>query len=87
MSGGEEMWLNPNAGVIGMICPTRGVQISANGTQTKYTSEFVFKRDKDGKGMRVGDIMLGGKNQMSNTNKLPYVLIGDPPCVCHRLNM
>ena len=28
--------------------------------------------------MRVGDIMLGGKNQMSNTNKLPYVLIGDP---------
>lgn len=78
VSGGEEMWLNPNAGVIGMICPTRSVQISANGTQTKYTSEFVFKRDKDGKGMRVGDIMLGGKNQMSNTNKLPYVLIGDP---------
>ena len=57
---------------------TRIAAVAHNGTQTKYTSEFVFKRDKDGKGMRVGDIMLGGKNQMLNTNKLPYVLIGDP---------
>lgn len=79
VSGGEEMWLNPNAGVIGMICPSRTVYISLNGDLNACTSQFFLNRDKDGKGMRIGDIMLNGKNSMGkDTNKLRYGLMGDP---------
>ena len=79
VSGAEEMWLNPNAGVIGMICPSRTVLISANGLLNKATSVNVFKRDAEGKGMRVGKIMIDGKNQgQTDNNKLRYGLIGDP---------
>lgn len=79
ISGAEEMWLNPTAGVIGMICPSRSVLISANGILNKSTSAFVFKRDKEGKAMRVGDIMIQGKNAgQADSNKLRYGLLGDP---------
>ena len=79
ISGAEEMWLNPSAGVIGMICPSRTVLISANGLLNKATSDFVFKRDAEGKGMRVGKIMIEGKNSgQTDNNKLRYGLIGDP---------
>lgn len=79
VSGGEIMWLNPNAGVIGMICPSREVLISANGTLNKATSQFVFMRDADGLPLSVGKIMINGKNESNtSTNKLRYGLIGDP---------
>lgn len=79
VSGGEEMWLNPNAGVIGMICPSRTVYISLNGELNACTSQFFLSRDNDGKGMRIGDIMIAGKNSMGkDTNKLRYGLMGDP---------
>lgn len=78
-SGAEEMWLNPSSGVIGMICPSRTVYISLNGPLNVHTSGFVFRKDKDGKAMRTGDIMIQGKNsQGSDTNKLRYGLMGDP---------
>ena len=79
VSGAEEMWLNPTAGVIGMICPSRTVLISANGVLNKATSQFVFAKDSEGKSMRVGEIMVRGKNSgNTDTNKLRYGLIGDP---------
>lgn len=79
ISGAEKMWLNPNSGVIGMICPSRTVYISLNGPLNTGTSEFVFRRDRYGKSMRVGDIMVEGKNtQGKDDNKLRYGLMGDP---------
>lgn len=79
VSGAEELWLNPTAGVIGMICPSRSVLISANGTLNEKSSTEVFKLDNFGKGVRVGDIMTEGKNNSNtDTNKLRYGLIGDP---------
>lgn len=79
VSGAEEMWLNPTAGVIGMICPSRSVLISSNGVLNKATSAFVFQRDKDGLPLRVGDIMIKGKNSgQTDSNKLRYGLMGDP---------
>lgn len=79
VSGGEEMWLNPTAGVIGMICPSRTVYISLNGPLNVNTSGFVFRRDGEGNSMRIGDIMTEGKNTLANdNNKLRYGLIGDP---------
>lgn len=79
ISGAEQMWLDPDGGVIGMICPSREVMISYNGELNKATSSHFFKQDDNGKPLRVGEIMIKGKNE-SNTgsNKLRYGLIGDP---------
>lgn len=89
VSGGEEIWLNPTAGIIGMICPSREVLISDNGNLSSYTSKYVFKRYANGTQRRVGDFYLDGKNdyvkplpssssQRNNDNKLRYQIIGDP---------
>lgn len=79
VSGAEELWLNPSAGVIGMICPSRTVYISLNGPLNNYSSRFVFARDSEGAPMRVGDIMINGKNSFSSdNNRLRYALMGDP---------
>lgn len=79
VSGAEIMWLNPEAGVIGMICPSREVLIRANGTLNEQTAKYVYMRNADGSAMRTGDIMINGKNDvMGDSNKLRYGLIGDP---------
>lgn len=79
ISGAEQMWLNTEGGVIGMICPSREVMISYNGELNRATSSYFFKTDEAGLPLRVGEIMVKGKNE-SNTgsNKLRYGLIGDP---------
>lgn len=79
VSGAEEMWLNPTAGVIGMICPSRKVYISANGTLNEKTGAWFFKRGSDGRPLPLGEIMINGKNDyQGDTNKLRYGFMGDP---------
>jgi len=79
ISGGEKMWLKPDAGIIGMICPSRKVFISLNGTLNENISRYMFDRSPEGKPLRVGDIMTAGKNDTPNDdNKLRYALMGDP---------
>ena len=79
VSGAETMWLNPDAGVIGMICPSREVLIRYNGILNAYTAKYVYMRKPDGSPMRVGDVMTNGKNDYSgDNNKLRYGLLGDP---------
>ena len=79
LSGAEALWLLPNSGVIGMICPSREVLISANGVLNKSTAKFVFEFDSEGNPITVGDIMRKGKNDSNTgTNKLRYGIIGDP---------
>lgn len=79
MSGAEILWLNPQGGVIGMICPSREVLISANGVLNRSTAKYVFARDENGQSLRVGEIMRKGKNDSNTgTNKLRYGLMGDP---------
>lgn len=79
ISGGEFLWHLPTSGVIGMICPSREVLISANGVLNLNTAKSFFERDEKGLPISVGEIMRRGKNE-SNTgsNKLRYGLIGDP---------
>ncbi len=80
ISGGELMYLNPRGGVIALMTASRVVYISDNGTLNKSVSKYIFKKDSDGKSMRIGDILMRGKNGISesNSNKLRYQLIGDP---------
>lgn len=79
VSGAEAMWLLPNAGVIGMWCPSREVLISSNGVLNRSVSQFMFAMDEEGKPLRVGEVMRRGKNESNTgTNKLRYGIIGDP---------
>ena len=79
ISGAEYLWHLPSSGVIGMICPSREVLISANGVLNLATARNFFDKDENGLPLTVGEIMRRGKND-SNTgsNKLRYGLIGDP---------
>ncbi len=79
ISGGEEMWLNPDGGVIGLICPSRSVYITLNGTLNIATSKYLFSKDEEGRQLAVGDIMVKGKNSLSSdNNRLRYGFCGDP---------
>ena len=79
ISGGEALWLLPNSGIIGMICPSREVVISTNGIINKITSKYIFKNDRNGLPLSMGEIMRRGKNESnSGTNKLRYGYLGDP---------
>lgn len=79
VSGAEVLWLLPESGVIGMICPSREVLISSNGVLNRSTAKFIFDTDADGQPLRMGDVMRYGKNDSNTgTNKLRYGIIGDP---------
>ncbi|MCH5240071.1 MAG: type IX secretion system sortase PorU [Muribaculaceae bacterium] len=79
VSGAEVLWLLPNSGAIGLICPSREVLISANGVLNISTAKYFFAQDEQGNYLSVGEIMRRGKNDSNTgTNKLRYALIGDP---------
>ena len=79
ISGAEVLWLLPSSGVIGMICPSREVLITANGVLNESISKYIFLKDDEGYPLRSGDIMVKGKNDSNTgTNKLRYGLLGDP---------
>lgn len=79
VSGAEIMVLNPTAGAIGMITPSRTVFIDQNGPVSDYMARQVFKRADDGGAMRWGDVYKNGLNLDTRyNNKLRFCMIGDP---------
>lgn len=79
VSGGEVMWLSPNSGFIGMFTTSRSVFMSQNEILGNYVAETFMQRANDGKGLRIGDWYRLSKNKyMGDTNKLRYLLVGDP---------
>lgn len=76
-SGAEVMFFNPN-GIIASIAATRPVFISLNELMSLAMAEAVVK----GGGCTIGEILQNAKNarsgSVSDTNKLRYVLLGDP---------
>ncbi len=78
-TGGETLFLNPRGGAIALISTARQVMISDNGILNKNIANYMFNYDKDGKHLRIGDILRLGKNALgNNTNKLKFILVGDP---------
>lgn len=79
-SGAELMLTNPAGGAIAVITPSRTVYINKNEAITNSVSKEMFRKDNEGKGQRLGDILRLGKNQMSepDENMLRYHLFGDP---------
>lgn len=85
ISGAELLFFNPNGGVSAAISATRPVYISDNGYLSDAIGRNAFLRGADGRFRTIGEIYTGAKNNFlvngavaSNTNKLRYVLLGDP---------
>ena len=78
VSGGEIMFLNERGGAIALYTTTRPAYISQNGTLTDRYGRQLFSRDDNGQYRRIGDIYRLSKNSINDTNKLRYVLLGDP---------
>ncbi|MDE6379136.1 MAG: type IX secretion system sortase PorU, partial [Muribaculaceae bacterium] len=80
VSGAEIMLTNPAGGAIAVITPSRTVYISNNAHISNSISRQMTKRDADGKGQRLGDILRLGKNltETPDNNMLRYHLFGDP---------
>ena len=79
ISGAEILFRNSDGGVIGAISATRPVFISLNGPLSNMFGNEVMKRDATGMLRPLGEIYRQAKNSLrSDTNKLRYVLLGDP---------
>lgn len=78
LTAGEIVWLNPDAGFIGLISTNRSVFTGQNGVFTNALCKNMWERRPDGKRKTVGDIFIQGKNGATDSNKLRYILIGDP---------
>lgn len=85
-SGAEILFKNANGGVAAAISATRPVYIADNGYLCESTGRELFTRNDDGSIRTLGEVYRMGKNRyrynngtaVSNTNKLRYVLLGDP---------
>ena len=80
LSSGEHMFLNPNGGVIALICPVRLALITDNGYLSATMGDYIFSPDEKGRPRRIGDIFrlaLNNTNATSYNNRRFYVL-GDP---------
>jgi len=79
-SGGENLFLNPNGGVVAMICPPRLVYMSDNKFLNITAAKKMFSRDNSGQVMTLGDLLIYSKNNTTqgSHNSLRYILYGDP---------
>lgn len=78
VSGGEMMVLNPTAGAIAMVMPSRTVYITQNYNLNKVMAPYLLKENEKGERSRIGDFYRRGMNDLSDSNKLRFCLIGDP---------
>ncbi len=86
ISGAEILFRNTDGGVIAAISATRPVFITDNGYLSESFGREVMRRDESGKLRPLGEIYRQAKNgfaygtsaSTTNTNKLRYVLLGDP---------
>jgi hypothetical protein len=86
LSGGEIFFHERYGGTIAAISATRPVYISENGLFSNAIGRHIANRDKQGRLLPIGQIYQNAKNDLqndkgeirSNTNRLRYVLMGDP---------
>ncbi|MDE6010321.1 MAG: type IX secretion system sortase PorU [Muribaculaceae bacterium] len=77
-SGAEVLWSNPDGGIIATICPSRTVLISNNGNLSNAIGDVMFDPSTPGIGRRIGNIMIDGKNRITDNNRLRFIILGNP---------
>ena len=81
VSAGEKVILNPYGGAIAMFTTTRIVYAGPNKTLNIGIYNYIFKKDKNGKPYRFGDIIRLAKNSTissASSNNRNFTLLGDP---------
>ena len=78
LSSGEHMFLNPNGGVIALVCPARLAFVDHNGEFGKNMGHYIASRDEKGLPRRLGDIARLAKNETGQGNEKRFFVIGDP---------
>ena len=76
----ESAVLNPNGGAVGILAATRTVYASQNNNLNRSVCAELFAHETTFHyEATLGEAIRKGKNRLgSDTNKLPYVLLGDP---------
>lgn len=77
LTAGERVFLNPKGGGIALFTTARLAYISNNASLTKSFYRNAFK-EINGEKPRLGDISRLTKNELYDSNKLIFFLIGDP---------
>lgn len=85
-SGGEILMHERYGGTIATISATRPVWIYSNGQYVKAMGRWLGRRDNNGQLLRLGEIYTNAKNDIrdtnnqpvNSTNRLRFVLMGDP---------
>ena len=78
-SAGETLILNPQGGAIAMFTTTRVVYSDGNLRINARLIQNIFSKNNDGTRNRLGDVMRLSKRALgSDSNKLNFVLLGDP---------
>jgi hypothetical protein len=83
-SAGENVFLNPNGGGVGLMTTTRIAFVSDNQAISNDFFDYVFKpTDEQGRDQRLGDIYRRTKvaatpSSGSNVNHRVFALLGDP---------
>lgn len=90
-SFGEAAFLNSKGGAIGLLTSTRTTYAEQNRRINYFFSKYAFARDGDSRRLSLGDALRMAKCNLITTensslddkssNKLNYVLIGDPALV------
>lgn len=90
ISAAEIMWKLSSGGAIAVVSANRPVYIPENGPLVEAFGRHIFERDSEGRRLTLGEINKRAKNdycttdrndkpvRVANSNKLRYVLLGDP---------
>ncbi len=79
LSAGEKVFLNPKGGGIALLTTTRVVFSSLNFNLNSTFFNYAFNKNNEGEWPSLGDIIKNTKNNSANhSNKLNFVLLGDP---------
>ena len=91
LSFGEAAFLNPKGGAIGLLTSTRTTYAEQNKRINYFFSKYAFARDANNRRYSLGDALRLAKCELITTgssalsdrssNKLNYVLIGDPALI------
>ena len=84
---GRNALSNPSGGAIAVMCATRSVYADRNEILNNYYCTYLFEKDSEGRHNSVSEALRRAKVALvetggdATTNKLKYVLLGDPSVV------
>lgn len=78
-SAGESVFLNGNSGGIALFTTTRAVYSDQNFLINRSIINNLFTKNSQGRYLTLGEVIQASKESLGyNSNKLNFVLIGDP---------